>query len=323
MHGLEDNVKELEILSLIENNFAKKVQASLDLESQANLLIKNIYPHQNFIFELSDTQKMQEYLENYVMSVTHLNNFLEVEKNGMTGPRYFFEKNFLQFPSIYNISSAFGIAMHSVMQEIHNFHRQIHHKPQFDYCLEIFDKSLDSFHSIDKKERDLARKEKGIASIKHLLENYIVPSGSCSNEVEIKDIRLGNVRMSGKLDMVVIEKDRLTVVDFKTGGYKNKATDPYKRQILFYEILLKNSGRYSVFPLEAGELIYIEKQIVCDGTVPILAIKNKALDLENLKYLITAVWNRIQKLDFDLPENLTNATWRKLLEQEGRDFLKK
>ncbi len=52
-------------------------------------------------------------VENYKLSVTHLNNFLNVPKGG---PRLFFEQNLLRFPQSKTPSGAYGSAIHSTLE---------------------------------------------------------------------------------------------------------------------------------------------------------------------------------------------------------------
>src|SRR3989344_9654513 len=51
-------------------------------------------------------------LEDYNLSVTHLLNFLDLEKGG---PQYFKERNLLRLPEAKSASLAYGTAMHTAL----------------------------------------------------------------------------------------------------------------------------------------------------------------------------------------------------------------
>ena len=59
-------------------------------------------------------------LETYKLSVTHLNNFLDVSRGG---PQNFLLNNLLRFPSAKSPAASYGTAIHASLQQLHNLLR--------------------------------------------------------------------------------------------------------------------------------------------------------------------------------------------------------
>jgi len=195
------------------------------------------------------------------LSVSGLNNYLKCPW------RYFF-RNLLQLPDIKNISMIFGSAIHHALNAylitLHN------RKVDFSYILEQYHQALLKQPLNEKEFTELLKKGEVVLSgyYKEKAREWHKGMGS---EVEIKGIRFDDgVFLNGKIDM--IEKNdkigNVTVYDFKTGkpktrnyieGKSTNSTGDYKRQLVFYKILLERfkEGRHKM-KVEKGVIEFIE-----------------------------------------------------------------
>lgn len=73
------------------------------------------------------------------MSVTHLNNFLDVTRGG---PAVFLEQNLLQFPQSKIPSGAYGTAIHSTLERIYSFIKTEGKNPTITKVLQWFEEAL-------------------------------------------------------------------------------------------------------------------------------------------------------------------------------------
>jgi DNA helicase-2/ATP-dependent DNA helicase PcrA len=89
-------------------------------------------------------------------------------------------------------------------------------------------------------------------------------------EYPLRNIRLGDVPITGVFDKIEFEGNNVNVVDYKTGSVKRglekmkipDETNPlggdYWRQIMFYKILI-DAQQYKPWKMVSGEIDFIEK----------------------------------------------------------------
>jgi CHAT domain-containing protein len=140
--------------------------------------------------------------------------------------------------------------------------------------------------------------------------------------VVITDAQNRTAHLTGKIDKIFKnENHEYEVVDFKTGkaefSWQSSDEDKkiklnnYRRQLIFYKLLMENSARYKNAKVAKGLLQFVEpiKETTQNGTM-----KNKIialdLDLKNLndeelgdeydrlKRLVCIVYDKIMNLDF-------------------------
>ena len=125
-----------------------------------------------------------------------------------------------------------------------------------------------------------------------------------------QDVRAGDARITGSLDMIDIAKQdkTMTVTDYKTGHPSvswDKGDDhtklklhKYRQQLVFYKILVENSAEYHNFDVTHGQLAFIEP--TRGGESVLLSLDLSAQDIERTTKLIQAVWKHI--ITLDLPD---------------------
>ncbi len=258
-------------------------------------------------------------LEYYALSATHLNNFLDVAKGG---PQKFFLHNLLQFPSAMTVTAAYGSAMHTVLEYLHvHFIKNATLPKQRE--------AEDFFKSVLARKGLLPTDFKrylgqGNASLQEIYKNkasMFTASQKPEQDFRNQGVFVGDARLTGKLDVLEITKNKAVVTDYKTGNalsswdstgktaYEKEKTHRYKQQLLFYKLLVDGSRTWGEQGVRAqnGKLLFVEPNK--KGSITGLELNlDDSAELDRLKKLITAVWQRIQNLDFpDISEYSTDV----------------
>jgi RecB family exonuclease len=131
---------------------------------------------------------------------------------------------------------------------------------------------------------------------KHLAEISDLISVETMPEVDIK-ANFEEVRLSGKLDAVVINREEGTAIvrDYKTGTHSSKKWNNYKNQLYLYKLLLDQSPERlpKGVALTGAELVYINP-----GEENIITIKldYKEDEYQAFKQLLKQTWHEIMEL---------------------------
>lgn len=276
-----------------------------------------------------EEELLKSLLENYQLSVTHLNNFLNVSKGG---PQSFLEQNLLRFPQAKTPSSAYGTAIHSTLERVSV-------KLRHDGVLATKEECLDWFIQYLRKERlsnqDFAQySERGLSALNAFYDQRIVSAESSvgagqssrnggfkatdKTEINFKDqgvVLEGYVagqhltaHLTGKIDKIVeLGGGRTEVVDYKTGkpksewkpgsDYEKIKLYEYERQLMFYHLLLEQARDYKRnFRFDKGILQFVEPQ--SNGKIVELSLNEDAEKKERTEKLALIVYNKIKNLDF-------------------------
>lgn len=248
-------------------------------------------------------------LQTYALSVTHLNNFLDVTAGG---PRSFLLGNLLQFPSAMSPSAAFGSAIHDCLDHLHK-HFIKHDKPPKDKdLLEYFASSI-KLKRMNPSDEKLFLQKGNLALTQFLMQRGRYLNKNQQSEVNFfaQGVTIDNARLTGRLDVLEVNKQTASATDYKTGkdllSWDKRGKNPYeqikmhryRQQLLFYKLLVDGSRSYGdrEIKLEKANLIFVEPNK--DGEIVALPLQLDDRDeIDRLKLLIKAVWQRIQNLDF-------------------------
>jgi DNA helicase-2/ATP-dependent DNA helicase PcrA len=256
--------------------------------------------------EINDEkQLLKPKLNNYKLSATGLINFLDLSQGG---PQHFLERELLRLPEATTDYMAYGTAIHYALQIAQNLVND--EGFSIDQVIEAYKRKLLSMQQPKNvTERYLAHGEGTLKRLFSELDFRLPKSGQA--EVSISEASLGEVMLNGTLDHIYIEENRLTISDYKTGSslpsFNTRAHDKVikawrqKTQLLFYCLLAKRSGRFKDVKSYCAQIVYVEAE---DPKQLILRIEPTTEELIRLEKLIVAVWQHIQKLDFDVPKNL-------------------
>jgi DNA helicase-2/ATP-dependent DNA helicase PcrA len=255
---------------------------------------------------LADEQAlMRTLLEEYQMSVTHLNNFLNVREGG---PYRFLEQNLLRFPQAKSTNAIFGSLMHSTIEALYGEFQATGALPPVERMIELYTERL-SRERLSPPEHDACatRGEKALRAY------YDEKASSFSLddriEVDFKDqgVFVGDAHLSGKIDKLVrVGEHAYRVVDFKTGkavSAFDDLTDPYeqvkmyqyRRQLLFYKLLVESARDFSGVSVREGALEFLEP---VKGTIIEVPLQLEDREVSRVRALTEKVYEKIMNLDF-------------------------
>ena len=245
-------------------------------------------------------------LETYKLSITHLNNFLDVSRGG---PQNFLLNNLLRFPSAKSPAASYGTAIHASLQQLHNLLRTDYRLPPTEHILQHFRTSLEAQH-LPPNDFKLYL-DKGTAALTAFLD----AKSSDFRDTELAELDfahqgvvVGGARLTGKLDVADIDKHNKTifVTDYKTGkpshswkgasDYEKIKLHKYRQQLMFYQLLVTSSRDYGNFSFTGARLQFVEPDM---KTGDILSLEDTFSEEELAEFarLINVVWRKITTLN--------------------------
>jgi DNA helicase II / ATP-dependent DNA helicase PcrA len=249
-------------------------------------------------------------LENYVMSVTHLSNFLDLEN---AGPEVFLENNLLRFPQNKNPSSGYGTAMHDALRDWYVERSRSGLNPTKEYLFDRFKWGMKK----ERLDKNTKLMNQGFANLEYYLTNASFET-DVDTEVPFRyeGVQVGEAILAGNIDKLVYEFRPMgtligecVVVDYKTGGgartWKDLETNKpmkwfkYRQQLIFYKILVEKSRRFGdKYRVNAGKIDFIES-VNTAGRQEHNVLEMEITDQEviDLERLIQIVWKKIKTLD--------------------------
>jgi len=252
--------------------------------------------------ELLDTAYINQLLQNYTLSVTHLNNYLDC-------PLRFYFQCLIRVPAGKSASATFGSAVHDALRRA--FRKLKDNNDEFPATEEF----MKDFRSYIYRNRDAFTKEDFKLRLDYgekILPAYYELNVPYWNkvalpELSIKNLEIAGVPVKGSLDKVEFTGKDVTVVDYKTGKLKNAVKkflrpnneEPnggdYWRQAVFYKLLIDHdhtkdwnvTGTIFDFiePVSEGE--YHKEKIVITPQ-----------DIEDVTNQITGTYQKIMAHDF-------------------------
>ncbi len=272
-------------------------------------LVNSLFIKEGEIFLEDEKVLLKRILENYKMPVTHLINFLNIER---VGPEKFLEQNLLRFPQAMSPTSIYGSAMHEALQNYYLYKKKYDKNPDFDRVINFYRNAL------NKGALDKIQYEKyynfGVKNLETFIEYLEKKEEIGKIEVEVnfanEGVMIKNVPATGKIDKLVIEGGSAKVIDFKTGksiaswekqksDYEKIKVHFFKYQLAYYALLLKNSRSYEKYNFDTGTIEFLE--VNTKNEIESLKLENdkEFLELiERVEKLANIVYEKIMNLDF-------------------------
>jgi len=248
-------------------------------------------------------------LENYKLSSTHLNNFLDVTRGG---PHGFLLNNLLHFPQAMSTSASYGSAIHATLQRAHAHFTATGKARPLEDILHDFEENLQNAPL--NKDELATYLQKGSDTLTAFIEakqHTFKPTQKAELNFSHQNVYIGNAHLTGSLDLVDIEDKMLVVTDYKTGkaargwtgktDYEKIKLHKYRQQLMFYNLLVLHSRDFSKYSFEKGVLQFVEP--TPNGEILALEATFTSDELERFRQLLTAVWQKITTLD--LPDTST------------------
>lgn len=321
-HTADTNGKEITpsqyIAEIAESDQIRQQNVIVNEESVTEFIMSYAHIAAQPQIPLIDQEIINEALQNYSLSVTHLNTYLHC-------PISFYFKHILRIPAAKNYYMALGSAMHGTLEKIFiefNKSNKFPEKPEvlnwYEYQL---NKQKASF-THEEYERFLAY---GKSTLPNYLANRLPNWKAPKYETEVRiNTTLGLVPINGMLDNVALYGNEVLVTDFKTGKYeksKPKLLAPdfgsktnsfeyefggdYWRQIMFYKILIDNDPMHQ-WQMTRGVIDFLEPE---DDQFHIEQIAITTEGVEKVKNQILATYSNIQNHNFDTGCGLEDCEW--------------
>jgi DNA helicase-2/ATP-dependent DNA helicase PcrA len=263
--------------------------------------------------ELIDKNFINQLLQNYTLSVTHLSNYLDC-------PLRFYFQCLIKVPSGKSPAATFGSAVHEALKKA--FRNLKDNNDEFmptenfmrDFSMYMF-RNRDSFTKDDFKRR-LAYGEKILPPFYE--QNIEKWNKVALVELPIKNIEIEGVPIKGNLDKVEFNGKLVTVVDYKTGNVKyakekllrpndnNPNGGDYWRQAVFYKLLVEHDHAKDWNVVDA-EFDFVEP--ISDGEYHKEHITISQEDITTVTEQIKTVYQKILAHDFNTGCGKKECDW--------------
>lgn len=263
--------------------------------------------------ELIDTNYINQLLQNYTLSVTHLSNYLDC-------PLRFYFQCLIRVPAGKSPSATFGSSVHDALKKA--FRKLKDNDDEFPPTEEFMEdfriymyRNRDSF----TKEEFKLRLDYGAKILPAFYELNILNWNKVTLvELSIKNIEIDGVPVKGNLDKVEFTGKQVTVVDYKTGKFKNakdKLSPPddkqpnggdYWRQAVFYKLLIEND-RTKDWQVIGTQFDFVEP--VSEGEYRNEKILITPEDAAIVREQIRSVYQKIQAHDFNTGCGKEECDW--------------
>lgn len=307
-YDLDDEGYDSSKLSFVVDHLNKDKE-KFDMARAGEMLDVLIVSNNRPPFYDSEKVLLEQYLKDYKMSITHLNNFLNVADGG---PQQFLEHNLLRFPQVKTSAGCFGSAIHGAIERLYLYLKKEGKLPGMEQVQKRFEillkaerlSEIEFSKLVDRGKDALAtyyKNNKDNFSAEHLIETKF------KNE----NVIIGQAALTGEIDKMVKEQipykigSCLRVHDLKTGrvpadfngkdDYEKIKLYQYKRQLVFYKLLVENSRSFSKYKVNKGVLEFVEAE---DDDPREFTLEITAEMARRLEDLIQAVFAKIITLDF-------------------------
>ncbi len=241
-------------------------------------------------------------VEDFRLSATHLNSFLDLSRGG---PENFFLNTILRFPKSPTADGQFGNAIHETLEKIQYFLKDNNELPEIEEINKIFQNQLSQKILSDSDyKKYLKRGENSLEKFMEYWWHNFTPNALVEKRFREEASFVGSAHLNGNLDQILVDEETKTirVVDFKTGKPESKwQKNPkgyfYNNQLLFYKLLVEHSHSYKQFNVNEAKLVFVEPDAF-SGKFSELNLDINNADIEKFKILIEAVYRRIVNLDF-------------------------
>jgi len=263
-------------------------------------------------------------LADYKLSVTHLNNFIDVTRGG---PQHFLLNNLLHFPQAISPNAAYGSALHQALHHAHSHRRSTRKAKPVEDILHDFQSALSSMHlAIHDYEQFLRRGEDALETFLGKYYDTFTDTQLSEQNFTNQQSFCGSAHLTGMLDLIDIDQTAktVTVTDYKTGtpsstwrgktDYEKIKLHKYKQQLMFYKLLVENSRSYHDYRVDEARVQFIEP--TTSGTICRLDLTFDSQEVDRFAHLVEIIYGKIVSLD--LPDvTAYAATYQGILDFEN------
>ena len=331
----DNNGKELE-----KSRFIAELETQTDLTTQFVALTDDELV--DFTFKVLQSQQAQapaslfdnefvdELLQKYSLSVTHLNNYLKC-------PTAFYFNNLIRVPAPLSAAMTFGSAVHYALEMLFR-NMNAHPEKQFGSVADFmkdFKWYMRRFEDAFTENEYKRRIEYGEEILPKFYEKYIGQWNKITSiERSYRNVVMEGVPLNGKLDKIEFDGNSVNVVDYKTGQFERaktkfgppdlekaeaaKAEDKepkfedefggdYWRQAVFYKILM-DYDKNTTWQMQSAEFDFVEPD-KASGEYIKQRVYITPQDVEIVKQQITSTYTKIKAKEFSKGCGKEDCTW--------------
>ena len=296
---VDDNGSDQVNLSFLGNADIEEAAMGDELPSTESLLESTVPIYHGGPYVPDEKAILSPLVEDYRMSVTHLNNFLDIRYGG---PENFLTSNLLRFPQPMGKHQVYGSAIHTALERVYLYLKQEGETPTIKLILEWFIRQIERSR-LPEHDRSYLQ-DRGTEALRQFWVER--QDGFAAEHISEYNFRKENVviqdvPLSGKIDKMILGEDEITVYDFKTGSAfssfskSSVKAENYKRQLIFYKLLVENSAPFKDKNVNSGVLDFIEPK---DGRIISLSYEITEEDVAELISLMSVVYEHITNLRF-------------------------
>lgn len=247
---------------------------------------------------------LRERLGRFQLSPTHINDFTDVM---YCGPRAFFMRTILRFPTAPRPEVQFGNAMHETLEWMHKITKQDGLLPSRQAVERLFEQRLRAKRLTEQLTEQLL--DRGRQALQtYLTQRAETIAQDCVVEYNFRNegVFIGQAHLTGKIDKLIIDRQNktITIVDYKTGtkSYSHWAREArlhkYRLQLYLYRALVEGSHTYAGYTVTDAYLEFVEPDE--HGQIHELHLIFNDEGYRRVKRLAEVVWQRIMR--FQLPD---------------------
>lgn len=245
-------------------------------------------------------------LEDYKLSATHLNNFLDVTAGG---PAKFLESNLLRFPGGKSAASSYGTAVHDSFTEFYKRFKEKEKLPRLSELQTLFEDKLrlQELNDEDFAER-LEQGREELAAYYEANKKSFDSKDLLAINFRSEGVMIGECPITGEIDRIAFADETaklIKVYDYKTGrpfdswkpadDFLKVKAYKYRDQLVFYKLLVENSRSFGRYKVMSGGIDFITAK---DQKLVRLELDITPEEVDRLKVLIEIVYKKIMALDF-------------------------
>ncbi|MDD3645979.1 MAG: ATP-dependent DNA helicase [Candidatus Gracilibacteria bacterium] len=324
--GAKDNKLLLQSSFVLEIGIeGKNVDIDVSEEELKSILINSMLDTHLINTNDDELNYIQKFLENYKLSATDLNKFIE-------DPKKFLREVIFRYPFLSNENLIFGTAYHKVL-EVLTIEKKKDHIINLENIKEMFIQEIKKYDlTYEEFERLL---ERGTNSLQGYYEIFVQNTRNViatEYNFRSKNIVFEEIPLTGKIDKIELIGvktnydsepsseghniqsamfiDNVALVDYKTGSVKStgtiKGTDKYGnkkpleggyfRQLLFYKLMFENCNELnSKFNIGELALDFVEGK---KGDFAYVSVDYTPEEYEEFKQELRDAWNKINDIEY-------------------------
>lgn len=259
------------------------------------------------VLQQAEKEYTARLLENFVMNVTALNNYLDC-------PLRFYYQNLVRIPAAKSEAAAFGTAVHAALSDFINQMMQGGRVyPGSDYLLSRFEYHLINEREVFSRESLQRFQQYGNDILRKYFNRYYLPAPKGDfilTEFPLTKVVVRQIPLKGFTDKIQFWGKDIVITDFKTGslakarsrgefelpgGDKRPEGGNYWRQAVFYKILVDN------LPGKNWKVLHTQFDFVEPNSKDEFDVQRLEItpaEVETVTRQIEETWNRIQQHDF-------------------------